>query len=756
VRKNSLIFATLIAILVPVLLYANPGEEKVKGVVVEGVINVKQSAVLKKLKTRTGRPYNDEYIKSDLQKIMEMGYFEKVDVSVDTATYKVYFKVKEKPLVKKIVFKGNKKISSGTLKQDIPLKENDYFDLVELEQSKDKILTDYSEKGYPDCKADTHTVVDEKTNQMTVTILITEGNQMLVGKIELQGVKAFKQKKVLAQMDNIKVKKVFKLENLNKDIDLIKDFYKNNGYIQVELSEPKIEYNNDRTLMYITIIIKEGVKYKVGEINFSGYSVFSENTLKNAVVLKKGSLFKEDDWKETQQALMDLYSDKGYLNARIVPKFKPDDANGIMNIDIDITENNIVYIGKIYIDGLVATRENVIRREVLLKEGDVFAASKVRRTMEIIHNLGFIDNVEPEILPTQKQDVMDLDFNVTEGKPGMLSAGAGYSSVDLLVGTLQLTHLNLFGKAQKLNLQWEFGARVNNYQLSWTEPWFLDKRMGLNVSLFDTQRLMDYGDITGAYTQDTKGGSITLSPRLSDKMSLSFGYTYEEINITLSTDTAVALPTTLLPVNNDINSIISTQVTWDSRDNIYDPSHGSIHSFGVSLAGGPLGGNVNYYKPVIKNTFFFPTFWKFVLTFNTTFGLIQSFGESTDVPYYDRFYVGGADTVRGYVYRTQIGPVDGGTAMAVGNVEFKFPLVEEKKHSVLVGAFFFDIGGTWDSLNDVNFTVGPDDNDLKCGAGFGIRFTSPVFPLRLDWGYGFDHKPGEDVSQIYFNIGNVF
>ncbi len=447
---------------------------------------------------------------------------------------------------------------------------------------------------------------------------------------------------------------------------------------------------------------------------------------------------------------------KDILTAVLIRRFDKNMEKGLMDVNFDIKENNIVYVGNIYVDGLVSTKEYVIRREILLKEGDVFAASKVRRSMEKINNLGFIDAVEPQIQPTRDPSIMDLAFGITEGKPGMLSAGAGYSSIDLLVGTINLSHMNLFGRAQRLNLMWEFGARVQNYQIDWSEPWFMGKPMGFGLSAFNTQRILDYGTVSAAYTEGREGGSVRISPRLSDHLSLAFSYTYEYINIFNISDSAPVYLSTEAATANGVTSSVTSSIIWDTRDSIFDPSTGNKQSLSVQFAGGPFGGDQNYMKPEIRSSWFFPLIWKFVFSISGAAGIIQSFNPSTDVPFYQRYYVGGAETVRGYTYRGQIGPDDGGLVMMVYNAEIKFPIVSEKKKSILQGAFFCDVGGDWATTDDFRFSVGGDPNDMKAGVGFGIRFTTPVFPLRLDWGYGLNHRPGEDLSQFYFTIGNVF
>ena len=692
-----------------------------------------------------------------MQSILELGYFDNVEVAVDTSTWKVTYKVKEKPYIKKISFKGNKVFSLGKLKGEMTLKEKEFYDLAKFEESKTKVITLYKDKGYADVKLETVPTIDDVTNLMVLTFIITEGNRILIGDIKIEGATAYKSKKILGLMKT-KPKKVYKEETLQEDRREIEKFYKNNGYIKAETYTPVITYNKDRTLMSILITMKEGAKYKIGKIAFQGNTVFSVKDLEKVLSIKTGKLFSDEKLQDSLQSMQEMYSDKGYLHARIRPDFNPDEPNGIMNITFDITENDIVYLGTLYVDGLTNTKEYVIRREVLLKEGDVFSAAKVRRSLEKINNLGFIESVDPQLQPTEKRDVTDLVLNVTEGKPGMLTAGGGYSSVQGLVGTLQLQHINLFGRGERLNLQYQFGSLQNSYQVTWTEPWLMQKPTALSLSLFNTQTILAYATTISAYQENRKGTSVTVSPRLSDFLSLSFMYTYEDIaisNIDASVAYSSSYPTGISP-SNAITSSLQTSIIWDTRDNIFDASRGGKKSLSLQYAGGPLGGDINFIRAVAASSWYFPTFWKFVLSVNLQAGAIDKFNTDQDVPIYERFYVGGADTVRGYQYRTEIGPLQGGKAMGVANIEYKFPIVSEKNHTVLQGACFYDIGGTWLSADDIDLSLGEERTKLKAGIGFGIRFTTPVFPLRLDWGYGLNHAPGEALTQFYFTIGNIF
>ena len=996
---------------------------RIQDVVFDGLQNVKPKTVRSEIQLKKGKVYATSRAREDLRTILGLGYFDNAEISVDRDKKTVKFTVVEKPYIKKIVFKGNKQFSEGKLKGEATLKEKDFYNFVELEESKRKILALYKDKGYADCQMEVYPTTDEDTNIMTITFLITENNKVLIGDLFVEGVRSFKNKKI-KKLAKTKKKKVFKEETLKNDMLSIKKFYVNRGFMDFSIGEPEITYDESRTKIFVTLRVNEGVRYKMGDVGFEGNSVISSKDLLKHSTIKRNDIFSQEKVLELLNKVYDDYSNRGYLHSYIEPDFSKSTDNlmqeqistkksekekliesdidsidqqidtkinktlvdkkikklnkklertkyktrnrenevlnqtskeqaikdkisdieqnleykaykeedqvaklekkkeklekkltkahkelekrqrkvtqqkekeyliqsdideinqkvenrsdyllteqqakklekekvklekdlakeqknkekfalkeekkikkqekklekqsvkeekiesklnevkeqlkdyeqnyikgkqvdgkfddkqikklqkkktklenkiaklqtkkvidNVVNVDFNIKENNIVYVGDIYVDGLTKTKDNTIRREILLRPGDVFSSGKVRRSMEKIYNLGFIDGAEPNIAPTGQPDIMNLAFSITEGKPGMITAGAGYSSVDKFVGSIQLQHMNLFGRAQKLNLLWEFGARRQNYEIDWTEPWFLGKAMSLGLSLYNIERLRDYHNTSDAYREGRLGGSVSISPRIADKIALLFGYTYEHVRIFNIDDDELKEEILNDPdLAKDRTSSVRAQIVYDTRDYIYDATRGVRYSYGITVAGGPFGGNVNYVRNSVRGTWFFPTFWKFVLSININAGWIESYGSSSEVPLYEKYYVGGADTIRGYKYRTEIGPYNGGKVMAVANVEYKFPIVQENKKTILQGAFFYDIGGTWRDVNHINFSFGTDNDEtnsyyLKSGVGFGIRFATPVFPLRLDWGYGLNHKRGEDLQQFYFTIGNVF
>ena len=396
----------------------------------------------------------------------------------------------------------------------------------------------------------------------------------------------------------------------------------------------------------------------------------------------------------------------------------------------------------------------MIKREVVVKPGDRFSMARVRKSREKIMNLGFMDDVELDVQPAPGDpDKVDITFDVTEGKPGVLTAGAAYSSVDGLIGTLSLKHMNLFGRAQQASLQWSFGKRVQDYSLSWTTPWLGDHPTSLGFDLFHTRRINPYQGDLNAYTERRTGVTTRLGPRFSeDKYQLNLSYTLQQVSIE-NIDPNQAFDGNLTP-GTSLQSLLGAEFARDTRDSIWDPTRGTRNSVGVTLSGGPLFGDINYVKPTIQNQAHAKLFdvddWPFVLSLYNRGGYITPFGKSTIVAVQDRFYVGGQDSLRGYSPSGEAGDPSGGTIYDVANLELGFPLAREKHKTIVKLVVFTDVGSSWGSFNKINDRFGGDPQDLKSDVGIGLRFVTPAFPIRLDYGYGLNHASGQKNYQAEF------
>ncbi|MCA6085518.1 outer membrane protein assembly factor BamA [Candidatus Endomicrobiellum agilis] len=732
-------------------VYAYADTYAISNILIDGLQNVKPKSVLSVVSLKKGEFYSADKAREDVRSIVGTGYFDNVEVCFDNLNGNLTFTVEEKPYIEHIIFKGNSEFSERKLKSESTLKEKDYYDSSKFKETKEKISVLYGEAGYVDCQIEIYPTVNADTNKMTMNFLITENNKITVEGVKIRGAVFFKEEEILKLM-KINLKKVFKEDIYNVDLESIEKLYKNNGFMDYQFVSSTVEYNNARTEMFLTLDISEGNRYKIGSVTCNGNFAIDDKEIAKIIKFKKGQIFNQDKVDETVMSIYKSYLNKGYMKTKITPSFKKKDDSGFVHINLSIEENSVVRIGNIYIEGLVSVKDKIIRRELLIKPGEVFEPEKISKSREKIQSLGFINNIEFKMLNTGDPDIVDLAVSVVEGENGLLSLSAGYSVDGELTVSAQAQHLNIFGLGQRLGLFLDFSKRSQNYEISWTEPWVFDKNLSLSLDTFKICKGRDFKEIADAYNEKKTGFTAKVGHRINDYISLLVGYNYERIildNINSSVRDNIERD------SSKNKSSILAQFIYDSRDYVFDPSKGSRHFANVQLASSYLGGDIDFVKGSTRSTWFFNTFWKFVLCVNLQGGIIVPYGHCQTVPIYDGFYLGGSDTIRGYKYRTEIGPDMGGKIMGLMNFEYKFPIISFDEKTVVQGSIFFDIGGVWGDYKNVKLTSENGKNNLGSGIGFGIKLVNPFVPVRVDFGYGLNHnqRPGEKTYQIYFSVG---
>ncbi|MBI4369658.1 MAG: outer membrane protein assembly factor BamA [Elusimicrobia bacterium] len=767
----------------------------------EGFRNVRETLVRSQVKTRKGDLFDSIQAKSDLRRLMLLGPFSSADVAVSTINISgaVYCSVKfilvEKPKIKKVHIKGAKLVSKSTIKDilaparspeetaaapttspDYPthkadelrveMDEGAYFDETKLEEGLVKIREKYEEKAIFDTVIEVDRSLDEKLNKIEVTFKVKEGKKARIAALHLDGFESYPSKKI-RRMLKIKPRKPYNSKKIEEGLEKLNKLYHEDGWLDFTVDATTQAATFEEVLhstrpfksneIPITLVYKasEGKRHFLLSHRFEGNELIDTAELRRLASLEDGRVLKESALRFAEYSIIDSYREKGRLFANVVVEKVWHEEPAGVELVFKIVENRPVYISNIYIEGLQKTKDYVIKREILLKEGDLFNSKKLARSTDKIFNLGFIEDIRPDYDMTPNPDYVDLIFDIKEGRPGMLTAGAGFSSVDGVVGTISLQHLNLLGRAQRLNLSSEFGQRRQTYDATWTTPWTFDRRISTSFSIFDTNRSLQYASDTTAFKKHSKGGGISVSPRYDDDHWI-FGYGYtlqrDEIYDVLEAYQAD------IPESLTTRSAFNTKVSYDTRDFSWDPKKGSETSLSLELAGGPLGGGVHFFKPSLNHSMHFSTVkigqYVFVLSAALRGGLVKEYYSDKPVSVSDKFYVGGGETVRGYTYTGQIGPIDGGKVFGVANVEYKFPLLMEGRYTIIQFAVFADAGGSWRGTKEVNMNFGRESNNLKAGVGFGLRFRTPAFPVRLDWGWGLHHQPGESINQFYFTIGN--
>ncbi len=714
--------------------------------------HVREKEVLDLMTLRPGDALSARRVREDIHLLFETGNFDDVQMFAESTKKKdeilLVVRVKERARVGRLTLEGNEKKKDRKIKEAMKTTMGKPLDPSQLLQDLDEIRKLYREDGYNDVAVDAQTQASEKGDRVDVTITVQEGVQVKVGLITLEGVQSFSEKKVRGQLKELKEGKKFRPDHLEEERKRLEGYYRNEGYLRCVVGDAQITPAADGRTVDIRFQVREGVAYHLGQLTVEGAFVIPPEDILKVARLEKDKLLRQKDLDDARERIRSLYLDRGYIYCRVDPRIDTNDETLVADVQVNLDEGEVAYIQDIRITGNYKTRDYVIRRELIMKPGEKFEVAKIRASTMGLYNLGFFEEVNPDMEPGDKPGQAVLVFRIKERKTGSIGLGGGYSSVDKWVGNLKFEEANLFGRGQRLNIDWEFGKTTNSFNIGFTEPWLFNTKTSGTVSLFNTIHSMD------AYTERRTGGSLGLGRRLTRRLSVYNSYLYERVKLY---DIGLAyqdpLSPTYIPVSTNRTSSMTPRVVYDNRDNVFDAKRGWRHSLSCEVAGGLLGADNNFIKLQEDTSKFLPLFWKFVIGEHVRLGFARGYrarGHFTDVPIYERFYCGGADTVRGYDERT-IGPsrgVAGGKVLYVLNSELKYPIA-----GPLRGVFFYDVGGLWSDLKYVQ-------NDLEYGYGLGVRLTIPgtVMSIRVDYGWPLNSTlPDADKrGKLHFNLGDIF
>lgn len=727
-------------------------EEIITTMEVKGNTRIETDAILALLGSRVGAYLSAETISEDLKKIFKMGYFKdvKADLSTGDLGPKITFIVKERPFIEKVTFEGNLEVELGSLKDVLTVRPFTIFSLERVKETELKIEELYEEKGFFLADVSHHLVTE--SGETALVFQIKEGRKVKIKKINILGNKEIPDSQLLKFMETseggffswLTESGKFDEETLQKDVDLITAFYYNNGFVQIRVEQPKIFMSPDKKWLYVTIRIDEGGQFKIGNINFAGD--LSDEVKEDEDILKnlkssKGDFFSRDNLRFDIVSLTDRFGDKGYAFANVSPKTDIDVEKKLVNITFSADKGKIIHIGRINISGNTKTRDKVIRREFKLDEGDLYKGSALRRSRQKIYNLTYFQEVDLVTKPVEGKDELDVNITVGEGPTGTLSVGMGYSSVDGLVGMMQVSQGNLFGRGQKLSLNIEKGGDNSNYSLSFTEPYLFDSSISAGFSLFNNER--DYTD----YTTRNKGYGLSVGRPVGEYGRATLRYNYKDVEISNVSEDA---PDEYLDYADTVTSSLGATFKRDSRDNYMNPTSGNETSLDLEYAGDFIGGENFFYKAVINTSLFFPAFSDHSIMVHGRVGYAEGL-QGQPLHFDEKFRLGGINSIRGFDHRS-IGPAEddivvGGNKEILFNVEYVFNIA---KDAGLKGLFFYDAG------NAFHMTESYDLGDLRESVGYGFRWYSPVGPLRLEKGHVINPEPGEKKSRWEFSIGTFF
>ncbi|MHB8707459.1 MAG: outer membrane protein assembly factor BamA [Desulfuromonadales bacterium] len=737
------------------LLWAAPlwaaNEYLVADIEVSGNRRVKADSILNVISVHKGQIVTPPQIDEAIQAIYKLGRFSDVAAQVETrnGAQILIFQVTERPLVRNVQFEGNDEIGTERLRGVVTLKVPDIYDPYEVQKSIAAIKAEYVKDGYYAAEITSDSQVSDE-NETVVTFRIAEGKLVRIKDIRFEGNTVIPEGKLRDAMDT-EEKWMFSWLTgrgnydetlLDQDLERITDLYFNQGYIRVKVRKPVISLVDDLSHMLILIQIDEGDQYRVGKIDAVGDLIDRKGEILNLLPLRPGDVFSRDLLRRGVGKITDLYADQGYAYANVAPLSRVDDATKIVDLALEIEQGPQVSVERINISGNVKTRDKVIRREMKVVEGDLFNATALKRSKARINNLGYFEAVDVTTSEGSDQNQVNVDVNVKERATGTFSVGAGYSSVDGFVGQGSITQENFLGRGWKLNLAASLGGESTTYQIGLTDPYFLDKNLTLGFELYKTER--EWND----FSRRATGGALKLGmPVFDDYSRTLFVYRYEQKEIFDVSD--FADPSIKDEEGRSSISSLTSSFVRDSTDYRLDPSRGGVLETSWEIAG--LGGDEKFSKYILDYRHFWPAMFDTVLSAHGQVGYVHAFG-GEEVPLDERFYLGGINTLRGFQPR-EVGPYNpvtdeytGGYKETYFNFEWLFPLAKDMG---IKGVTFFDVGNAWGENEDFF-------SEWRYSVGAGIRWLSPLGPLRLEWGYNLDPEEWEDRSRLDFMIGRFF
>ena len=780
-----------------------PGEVEGDGLTVSSIHfrNNKQAedeAIRLNLSTQPGDKLSSDKLRDDIRAIWKMGYFEDVQVEMEEVGTKVAltFVVREKPTIRKIYIAGNREVGLDKINEVLDLKKDTIIDLAKVKRNVEKVREVYVDKGF--YLADvTYEIKRKDQSHVDVYFICDEHAKVEVRQIRFLGNKAVPDSELKSAMGTseggwlsfITSSGTYREDAFERDLLLLQAFYFDKGYINVKLGKPVLELSGDKMYLYITIPIDEGQPFHIGKIDFKGELLKSRDQMFKIMQVKNGDSFSRTRLGQDIQKLNDIYKDAGYAYVNIQPLTAIDGDKRIVYITFDVQKGNLVYFGKIKVMGNTKTRDKVIRRELRVYEGDLYNQTQLDRSKRLVHALGFFERVE---LSSKAQegnpDKMDVTIEVTERATGTFQIGAGFSSVENFIGQAQVAQNNLFGHGTSLQLQAQISSLRQLFSIRYVDPYFLDTKLTFAFSAYNS--LLFYP----SFNRTSRGGDLTWGYLFGDHVRVFGTYKLENVQVKQNQAgvnlggfgaAAQLAPGTVSNLfRSGWTSSIKLALNYDSRNDRQFPTKGMFHSLSLEVADPVIASESVFLRAAGFLRFYQPIWGPFIFRTNIEAGYIFS-RSSQGVPIYERYFLGGVNTIRGFNLFA-LGPrvnvpqsLDpnspltqfniGGNLQLILNMEIEFPIFAAVQ---IKGVIFFDAGNAYNtetaryctspaSVSNIlevsnPCTPYPTFTNLRYAVGFGFRWVSPIGPLRFEWGIPLNRQAGEDPIVFQFTIGNFF
>ncbi len=738
------------------IIFAAPVTE----IKVVGAERVEDSTITSYLPFKVGESFDDAQTGSIVRSLFATGLFANVELVQDAAGV-VTVKVVENPLVNRVVFEGNEDVDAKRLEELTQLKPRAIYSPAKVQADVQALQAAYRARGRFTTQINAQ-LIQRDQNRVDVIYNIAEGEKTKIAKINFVGNQRFSS----ADLDAVIATKesawwrflsgnaAYDPARLELDRDLLRRFYLQRGYADVQITSAVAELSRDKKDFVITYTVFEGPQYDFGNVTLAlqaeaeGLDI---NTLQPVVTMKPGELFNAKRVDDTTDKLIDALGSKGFAFLDVKPSYQKDEAARRVDVSYAITPGPRVYVDRINIEGNTRTRDYVIRREMRLAEGDAFSSEKVKRSQDRLTYLGFFEKAEIARAETDQPDRMDLNVKVKEQSTGEFNIGAGFSTYDGLLTTANVRERNFLGRGQEVGIDYALSQRQQNFNLSFTEPYFMGQPLAVGADAFNTRT--DFQDESG-YDTAVSGGAFRMGFPLNEfaRNDVRLGLKQTKI------EGVGASANQFVKLEERERSALSLANTWayDTRDSVLNPTRGTRITAGAEYAG--FGLDTSYLRGNLTGAYTYSIWEDWALTLGGRVGLIEPLGD--ELPIYEHFQGGGQDMLRGFEYGG-IGPRDRATDDALGgkymvghNVDLVFPISNALNELGVKGVLFTD-GGVVTEFDRTNNSV-IDDQTYRITAGAGLNWRSPIGPLRLQLGVPLVKADGDRDQIFSFAVGTRF
>jgi outer membrane protein insertion porin family len=719
---------------------------------VTGNRRVDSDAILRIISTSPGDIMNQEKLSTDLEQVYKMGFFDDVVIEKKELDQgiEIVFNVTEKPSVRNIKFSGNRAYKEDELAAVVDTSTGSILNIYKINSDVEKINRLYTEKNYHNCTVN-YEITPLKNNQADIVFMIEEGEKIKIESIVFEGNAHFKDKKLKKTIQTrekgfwsfITSSGDLDESELTNDVLRIESLYKNNGFINVKVSDPQIDMGEES--ITIAFKIEEGEQYKTGNVDITGDILTSKTDLFDKLLVKESDLYNRELIRKDMLGLSDLYSNQGFANVKVSPLVETDDASHQVHITYKIDQGEPVYFNRILISGNEKTRDKVIRREMAVEEQGKFSMKGIQRSYRNLSYKDYFQSVEINPVQTDVPNQRDLEVKVEEKPTGNFAFGGGFSTDDGPFGQVSLEERNLFGRGQNLKILGRISGETGLYDLGFTEPWIFDMPVSAGFNIYKLEREFEY------YERNAIGLTLRSSYRqLWDYTTIGVEINFEDFEV----EQAEKLYTNVTE-GDFFTASIKPYISYDSRNHYFLPTEGIFSKVSAQYAGEFMGGDIDYTRYVAEGGFWMPLFWKFTGGFHMEGGYLDDRTNGQIDIDWERFYLGGINSVRGFdkydINTREPGQsiLRGGEKYIQFNAELIFPLQEEQG---VAGVLFYDRGDVYRTSESIDLAK------QYSSAGFELRWNSPMGPIRLAYGIvveGQDEYQTGD-GQFDFSIGAFF